>query len=257
MTDQPVASRGRRNPLAGVLAKYTLDTVVTQTGPVTPSMRRILLRADAPVPFTWTPGQHVRVQLNDPLSMGGILRPGETLRTYTIWEFDPGERTLELRVHLYDGDGIGLSWARTAAPGDPVTLWWPQGDFVLREAPYHLFAGEETASVAFAPMLRALAPSARVYGVLESAGPEHDPPMPDRPDPLRRVHRDGASAASSPLLHDAVAALELPAEPGFAYLAGEARSCRMVRDHLVRERGWPKSAIRLKPFWAPGRRGLH
>ncbi|MBL1095083.1 siderophore-interacting protein [Streptomyces coffeae] len=256
MTGKTDAGRRRRNPLAGALTKYTVDAVVTETGPVTPSMRRILLRTDGPVPFAWTPGRHVRVQLNDPLSLSGIVRPGQTLRTYTIWEFDAGEHTLELRAHLYGGEGIGLAWARKAAPGDRVTLWWPQGDFVLREAPYHLFVGEETASVAFGPMIRALGPSARVYGVLESEGPEHDPPMPG-PHPLRRVHRDGASAASSAILLNAVAALELPADAGFAYLAGEARTCRMVRDHLTRDRGWPKTAIKLKPFWAPGKRGLH
>ncbi|MEO3781791.1 hypothetical protein ABGB12_00545 [Actinocorallia sp. B10E7] len=29
-----------------------------------------------------------------------------------------------------------------------------------------------------------------------------------------------------------------------------------VWNHLVRELGWPRTAIRVKPFWAPGKRGM-
>ncbi|MFI0350444.1 siderophore-interacting protein [Actinomadura sp. 9N407] len=245
-----------RNPLAGAFAKYRLEATVTDAGMVTPTMRRIRLVADEPIDFAYVPGQHVRVQINDPLSVSGLLRPGETLRTYTIWELVPEERAVELRVHLYDGDGIGLKWMRAAASGERVTLWWPQGDFFTRPAPFHLFVGEETAGAAFGPMLRALDPSAVVYGLLESESPEHDLPMPG-PHRLRRVYRHGAPAASSRTLRTAIAELELPDGDGAAYLAGEARTCQMVRDHLVRERGWDRRSIKVKPFWAPGKRGLH
>lgn len=51
--------------------------------------------------------------------------------------------------------------------------------------------------------------------------------------------------------------LDLPAQPGAAYVAGEARTCQKVRDFLVRERGWPRTAIKVKPFWTPGKRCLH
>ncbi|XVQ08307.1 siderophore-interacting protein [Spirillospora sp. CA-255316] len=246
----------RRAPLTGVFAKYSREATVTDAEPVTASMRRIRLVADEPITFPYTPGQHVRIQINDPLSVYGILRPVETLRTYTIWRFEPEERALELRAHLYDGDGIGLRWAREARPGDRVTFWWPQGDFFTRDAPFHVFVGEETASAAFGPMLRGLDAEARVYGVLESESAEHDLPMPG-PHRLRRVHRAGAPAASSRILLSAVADLDLPGRDGAAYIAGEARTCQMVRDHLVRERGWQRTAIKVKPFWTPGKRGLH
>ncbi|TDC55056.1 siderophore-interacting protein [Actinomadura sp. KC345] len=221
-------------------------------------MKRIKLVAGRPIEFPYAPGQHVRVQINDPLSMHGLLRPGETLRTYTIWEFDRDARALELRAHLYDGDGIGLRWARDVRAGDPVTFWWPQGDFFVRDAGFHVFVGEETASVAFGPMLRGLDASARVCGVLESESVEHDPPLPG-PHGLHRVHREGRPAASSTVMLDAVSRLDLPEHEGAgaAYVAGEARTCQMVRDHLVRDRGWPRKSIKAKPFWMPGKRGLH
>jgi NADPH-dependent ferric siderophore reductase len=246
----------RRNPLAGAFAKYVAGATVAEVGMVTPAIRRIRLVADEPMTLPYTPGQHVRIQINDPLSLRGLLRPVETLRTYTIWDHSPGERAIELRIHLYEGDGIGLRWARAAEPGDPVTFWGPQGDFHPRPAPFHLFAGEETATAAFGPMIRALGPDAEVYGVLESDSADNELPIPG-PHRLRRVHRGSAPATSSRALLAAVAALDLPGNAGAAYLAGEARTCQLIRNYLVRERNWPRTSIKVKPFWAPGKRGLH
>jgi NADPH-dependent ferric siderophore reductase len=233
----------RRHPLAGAFAKYVAGATVAEVGMVTPAIRRIRLVADEPMTLPYTPGQHVRIQINDPLSLRGLLRPVETLRTYTIWDHSPGERAIELRIHLYEGDGIGLRWARAAEPGDPVTFWGPQGDFHPRPAPFHLFAGEETAN-------------AEVYGVLESDSADNELPIPG-PHRLRRVHRGSAPATSSRALLAAVAALDLPGNTGAAYLAGEARTCQLIRNYLVRERNWPRTSIKVKPFWAPGKRGLH
>ncbi|MEO3828389.1 SIP domain-containing protein [Actinomadura sp. B10D3] len=38
--------------------------------------------------------------------------------------------------------------------------------------------------------------------------------------------------------------------------AGEARTVQAVRAHLVRERGWPRRSVLVKPFWTPGKRGM-
>jgi len=246
-----------RNPWRNLVGKDAVQASVTGVGAVTLTMTRVRLAAEAPIEIPYAPGQHVRVQINDPLSMYGLLRPAETLRTYTIWEFDREARELELRAHLYDGDGIGLRWARDVRAGDPVTFWWPKGEFFVRDAAFHVFVGEETASAAFGPMLQSLDASARVHGVLESEDADTEPPLPG-PHRLDRVHRAGAPAASSRVLVDAVARLDLPGpDGGAAYVAGEARTCQMVRDHLVGDRGWPRTSIKVKPFWTPGKRGLH
>ncbi|TDC16841.1 SIP domain-containing protein [Actinomadura bangladeshensis] len=65
-----------------------------------------------------------------------------------------------------------------------------------------------------------------------------------------------ASAADSAALVEAVRGLDLPAEPGIAYVAGEARTVQAVRARLVRERGRPRRSVLVKPFWTPGERGM-
>ncbi|MEO3748388.1 siderophore-interacting protein [Plantactinospora sp. B5E13] len=105
-------------------------------------------------------------------------------------------------------------------------------------------------------MLRALPATIPAYGVLVTDSPEGELPLPaDRP--LSWVHRGDADPADPAPLLRAIRALDLPGDaPGTAYLAGEARTCQAVRDHLVRERGWSRRQAVVKPFWAPGRRGL-
>lgn len=228
---------------------------VLETEQVTPRMRKIRIGGEALAGLKWTPGQHVRLAVNDIFAARTWLR-GEianALRTYSIWHHDPTRQTIELIGFDHGGDGPGTTWIRNARPGQEIAFTKPEGSLVVRPAPYHLFAGEETASVAFGAMLRALPEDEVVFGAVEADGPgDHL----DLPRELTRVCRDGASAASSELLVEAVRKLDLPDEPGVAYLAGEARTIQAVRAHLVRERGWQRGDVRTKPFWTPGKRGL-
>ncbi|MEU7857133.1 siderophore-interacting protein [Nonomuraea sp. NPDC049141] len=228
---------------------------VLETEQVTPRMRKIRIGGEALAGLKWTPGQHVRLAVKDIFTARAWLR-GEianALRTYSIWHHDPTWDTIELIGFDHGGDGPGTSWIRNARPGQEIAFTKPEGSLVVRPAPYHLFAGEETASVAFGAMLRALPEGEVVFGAVEADGPgDHL----DLPRDLTRVCREGASAASSELLVAAVRKLALPDEPGVAYLAGEARTIQAVRAHLVRERGWQRQNVRTKPFWTPGKRGL-
>jgi NADPH-dependent ferric siderophore reductase len=168
-----------------------------------------------------------------------------TRRTYSVWDYDGA--SLELCV-LDHGDGPGARWARSVRPEQEVVFGKPEGSLVTRPSAY-LFAGEETAAVAFGPMLRALG-DAPAYGVIEA-----DTPADRLPVDLTWRFREGASAASSATLVQAVRDLDLPDEPGTAYLAGEARTIQAVRSHLVRDRGWPRRSVITKPFWTPGKKG--
>jgi len=239
--------RGAADRLAGpLLGMLFVRAEVAGLSQVTPRMRLIRLAGTGLRGLAWTSGQQVRVRVRDP-------RGKAALRTYSVWSYQGDEIDLCVLDH---GDGPGAGWARSLRKGDEVLLRKPEGTFVAVEsAPYHLFAGEETASVAFGAMLRALPAGARVYGAVEVAGQDDRLPLPRAAELCWRFRGD-APAASSAGLVSAVRDLDLPAEPGLAYLAGEARTCQAVRAHLVSERGWPRRSVLVKPFWAPGKRGL-
>jgi NADPH-dependent ferric siderophore reductase len=201
----------------------------------------------------WIPGQHVRVLTNGPLEhVSDLLRI--SMRTYSVWSYE-GDR-IELCVYEHAEDGPGSRWAAGLRVGDEVSFRRPEGRLVLDPAaPYHLFVGEETAAVPFGAMLRALPTGADAYAVLEAIGPAARLALPGKAEVIW-VDRGEASAANSAPLVEALRAARLPQAPGVAYVAGEARTCQAVRSHLVRDRGWPRRSVIVKPFWTPGKRGM-
>lgn len=222
-----------------LLDRFLLRATVTGVETLTPRMRRIRIAGASLRGLAWLPGQHVRVRVDT-----------VSLRTYSVWDYTDGEH-LDLCVLDHAGQGPGARWSRRVRAGDSVALTRPQGRLVPREpAAYHLFVGDETAYAAFGAMLRALPLDARAHGVIDAGVPHDSASMPRLGD-LRRFDRGGRDHVV-----DALRALHLPTEPGVAYVAGEARDCQAVRRHLTAERGWPRTAVIVKPFWAPGRRGL-
>jgi len=228
---------------------------IVRLEPLTPRSTLLRLEGPALVGFDWVPGQHVRIRIG---SMREALRrfsPHDAVRAYSIWDGDAKAGWLEFVLFDHGTpDSLGLGWARRARVGQWAGFIRGRGFFRLDPAAnYHLFAGEETASVPYGAMLRALPAEAAVFGVVQAdTATDHL----ELPRPLQRIERGGASAASSQQLVDAVAALDLPTEPGVAYLAGEARTIQLIRTRLVEERGWPRRNVLTKPFWTPGKRGL-
>lgn len=235
-----------------------LSATVSEIERLTPRMRRIRFGGPRLQGLTWTPGQQVRLQVESLREAVLRLHPYPVLRTYSIYDADPDHGALDIVMVDHDGGRQGTTparrWAMATAIGDGVHFTRPQGKFVVRDdAPYHVFAGEETASVAFAAMLRSMRPTAEVYGVIEAATDSDHLPL---SAPLIRVERGGAPAANSAVLADALRSLPLPDYPGVAYLAGEARTIQTLRKILITERGWDRRQIRTKPFWTPGRPGM-
>jgi NADPH-dependent ferric siderophore reductase len=229
-----------------------LSATVSEIEQLTPRMRRIRFSGNRLQGLTWRPGQHIRLQV------AGLLHPNDALRSYSIYDADPDVGTLDIVMLDHNADpGAGTPagrWAAAATIGDQARFTRPQGNFVVRDdAPYHLFAGEETASVAFAAMVRSLPTAAGVHGVIEAADQADHLPL---ARPLRQVQRGDVAAKDSAVLTDAVRALRLPNHPGVAYLAGEARTVQSVRKVLIAEHGWDRRNIRTKPFWTPGRTGM-
>ncbi len=212
---------------------------------LTPTSKRIRLKGPKLIGQKWHPGNHVRVRI------GGIVN----LRTYSVWDADTEQGWVDLIVFDHGNpDSIAIPWEKAARPGQYVAFMRDPRALPLNpDAPWHLFAGEETAAVGFGTLLRALPGDVPVFGV-HQANTEAD--HIDLPRPLTRITRHGASAASSQQLVDAVTALDLPDPPGAAHLAGEARTIQMIRTHLVNDRGWNRRDIITKPFWTPGKRGM-
>lgn len=254
-----MSAERRRRGLLVPLDRWLAEATVEHVERITSRMRHVRVRGEDLVGLDWTPGQSTRVVFHDPTHVGFWLSAQQirdAARSYSIWNYDPEAGRYELIVLDHEGDGPGAAWARTVQVGDPVLLWTIEGRFVARiPSRYHLFVGEETAAVCFGAILRALPASERVHGVVEAETADGHLDL-SRDADLVRVQRDGASPSPSQALVEALRVLDLPDEPGTAYLAGEAKTIQATRRHLIDDRGWPRTAIRTKPFWTPGKRGL-
>ncbi len=180
-----------------LLERFLVRGAVEYAGVATGRMRRVRIACRE---LPWVPGRQIRLQ------RGGLRGPR---RTYSVWDLDGG--AVELRMLDHGGDGPGARWARTVRPGEQVLFGRPEGGFITRPAPYHLFVGEETATAAFGPMMAAPAATETVYGLVEVDTADDRLPL------AREVcwcYRNGGPAASSRTLVAALRNLGLPARPG-------------------------------------------
>ena len=233
-------------PLADA-ALWNLE--VAETGPLTPSMRRVVLTAPALEGLRYAAGQDLMLRV--PLAGDKIVN-----RRYTIRTFDPARRTVTIDVSLH-GAGPGTDWIRSAGIGDRIDAIGPRGKISVRpNAAWHLFVADETGLPGVLAMIEVLPPGSTALGILEVDGPA-DELVPDRHEAqrldLRWLHRRGQSAPGDPaLMLDAVGAVALPSGVGHAYVAAEAGVVRAV-NRILGESGLGADHVSAKAYW---RRGL-
>jgi NADPH-dependent ferric siderophore reductase len=222
---------------------YVLSVVgVVDVGP---RMRRITVGGDALAQFTALPGQDVVVHVSDGHG-GGVSR------RYTIRHLDNAARRLDLDVVMH-GHGPGATWAASVAVGDDVEVFGPRGKVLRSTAAWQLFAGDESAIPAIAEMIGALPPGIAGVALIEVSDADDEQPIAatELLD-VRWIHRETTAPGESDLLDRAVSAVDLPDADRHAYLFGESRVVRRLRDDLSR-RGLQPGEISAKGYWNVGR----
>lgn len=232
--------------LPGVSA-WTMTVVASEQ--LTPSVRRVRLRAPGLGELAYEPGQDLMLAVPSP--DGGHFR-----RRYTIRRLDQSNDAVDLDVVVHGQaavHGPGAGWARRARPGDQVQALGPRGKItVVREADWHLFAGDESGLPAMAAMAESLPPSTRAIVVIEVAGPADEQRLEVGPRvELRWVHRAGEPGRGTELA-EALREQPLPPGRGHAYLAGELQQVAALRRVLL-ERGLQPDQLSPKPYWRRGR----
>jgi NADPH-dependent ferric siderophore reductase len=212
---------------------------------VGPRMRRITVGGDALAQFTALPGQDVVAHVSDGHG-GGVSR------RYTIRHLDNAARRLDLDVVMH-GHGPGAAWAASVAIGDEVEVFGPRGKVLPSTAGWQLFAGDESAIPAIAEMIGALPHETAGVALLEVTDADDEQPIAatDLID-VRWMYRATTPPGESVLLDRAVAAVDIADADRHAYLFGESRMVRRLRDDLSR-RGLQPGEISAKGYWNAGR----
>ena len=224
--------------LAGV---RTWTVEVTGVADITPRMRRVELTASDLDALEYLPGQDL--MLIFPQAEG---RPVH--RRYTIRRFDVARRLLELNFVMH-GDGPAARWAQVAEPGVRIEVAGPRGKITLApDADWHLFAGDATGLPVSQAMMEAVPPGSSALAFISVDGPEEEQPAPG----MSWLHADQEGGEAASALGRALAAAELPAGRGHAYLAGEVGLVTELKGILI-ERGLAGEQVSAKGYWKSGR----
>jgi len=224
--------------------RYTLEVV--DSAMVTPKMQRIRLGSSELRGFEYRPGQDVMLWV--PAEGGRMV-----YRRYTIRHLDQAAGLLDIDVFEHGKDGPGAHWVEAAQPGDHVDVVGPRGKISLVDAPWHVFAGDETYIPATFAMLKALPAGTPAWAFLEVAGPEEEQPLSVTADArLMWIHRGELPPGDSAALVAAVGSAELPTSPGHAYIGAELQVARAL-SRALEARGFESARISSKAYWGRGR----
>lgn len=217
---------------------------------VAPKMRRVVLTADDIAEFTYRPGQAIVMMV--PLPEGGTGR-----RDYTIRGLDRAAGTISIDFLLH-GDTPAPTWARRAKAGDTIEAKGPRGGTVLRsDVDWHLLTGDETCIPAITHLLETMPKGARAFAFIETGEKSGEIALETQAEAVVRwIHRNGAPAGPSELMHSVIQDFPLPSGKGHAYIIGETSNVRRQRHTLI-ARGLNRDQISSEGYWRPGRIGGH
>lgn len=221
--------------------RRVLRTTVRETAQLTPEMIRIVVDGEDLEGFGAGAFTDHYVK----------CRFGDKTRSYTVRAWDPERRRLTLDFVVHGDDGLAGPWAARARVGDTLEMMGPGGAYTPDpDADWHLMVGDDAVIPAIAASLQRVPAGVPVFAVIEVSGPEHEQPL-RSPGELRLswLHRPGGPGEDPELQLAAVTALDLPAGRGHAFVHGEATAVRLIRRHLVLERGLPAESLSASGYW--------
>lgn len=246
--------RGRPAPLRAVVRRIEQPS---------PRIRRVVLADGDLGRFEWPgPGSHLKLvlplpgqsapDLPEPDADGLVSydRNRVVMRTYTprAWDGEAGELTIDVFLH---GEGPASTWAEAVQPGNGVAVSRPRARYDAEPAAdWLVLAGDESAVPAIGTILEAGSLPAKTVVVIETDGPSTDTlglPEGAAPTFVARGANPGDGVAAA--LADGV----LPGSgDGRVWVAGEARSIRQIRRHLLADRALPPTSIVTRGYWRLG-----
>ncbi len=224
---------------------------VERSDRLTPGMLRITLSGEDLADFR-SLGFDDHVKLFVPTPSGKAER-----RDYTPRRFDASSRILVLDFAIHNA-GPATRWALDARPGDTVQIGGPKGSsFVSPDVQRWLLIGDETALPAIGRRIEEAAEGTQIISVAAVTGPQDEQVFDTRAHVTTLwAHRPLVAAADPGALLGLIRALTVSPDT-FVWIAAEAGVARAIRDHVIEERGHPRSWVKAGGYWIMGHADRH
>lgn len=238
---------------------------VQQVERVTPKMARVTLGGDLTGFTSAAYDDHMKVFFPLPGQNAPTIAdqsedaPRSPGRDYTPRRYDVACNELIIDFAIHDA-GPATDWAATAKPGQQIGVGGPRGSFVVPDDfDWYLFVGDETALPAIGRRLEELRSGVRAFVVAAVAGLEEQQTFTSKASvETVWVHRSLSRAEDPAPLLDAVRKLTLPnSGDGYCWAAGESQTAKLLRQHLVGERGLDKAWVKAAGYWKLGAVSIH
>jgi NADPH-dependent ferric siderophore reductase len=186
---------------------------------------------------------------DDDAQMSDDVRP--TGAYYTMREWRPATKELDMLFMLHGDEGDASAWAATATHGDRVALWGPREAFTPPADPeWYLLVADDTGLPAVAAILDSLAQDTVVRVFAEVDCEAEQQALASRPSlEVTWLYRRGAEPGSTTLLVDAVRAMPWPGGAPYVWGGGESHQMTAVRRYVRDECGVPSEAASLVAYW--------
>ncbi|WP_430297194.1 siderophore-interacting protein [Sinomonas sp. B1-1] len=269
----PAESPAPQGPAAAPAkrARPTLDLVVARTEQLTPHMVRVVVGGPGFDAFVDNGFTDKYVKIAFPTALPGGRWPDgpvdlqalkESLpraqwpvsRTYTVRWFDPAAREVAIDFVVHGDEGLAGPWAANAQPGDRLVCTGPGGAYSpAPDAPWYLFAGDESALPAIGAALEALPADATGIAFLEVGSGDDviELRAPSGID-VRWLSREGFPAGETLVLAEAVAESTWPEGIPHVFAHGERGAMKELRA-VFKQREVPRERLSLSGYWALGR----
>ncbi|QAY71992.1 siderophore-interacting protein [Agromyces protaetiae] len=181
------------------------------------------------------------------LTLPKATRP--VIRNYTVREFRPEVRELDIDFVVHGDEGVAGPWAGTLPVGAHVGLIDQGRGFKDVAADRVLLVGDESALPAVAGILRDLPRDAVGDAIVElpDAADRQETGAPDGVEVHWVVREREAPVGVSAL--DRLAQLARPEASVVGFAAGESKLATGARRHLVNEWGVPKANVAFCGYW--------
>jgi NADPH-dependent ferric siderophore reductase len=234
---------------------------------VAPRYRRITFGGDDLATFvSAAPGDHIKFLISldperapqPPVRGEKGMRapedaPPQTMRDFTPRRFDAGRNELVIDFVLHESGPVS-DWARAAKPGSQALILGPRGSRVVQPLfDWFLMIGDETMLPSIGRQIEELPAGMKLVAFVEIDGPENEQQFETAGDvQINWVHRNGAEPGTGTALLDAVKAAEFPEGEFFTWAGGEAGQLKLIRRHLLDDRGVQKELTSITGHWKCG-----
>lgn len=182
------------------------------------------------------------------LTLPKATRP--IVRSYTVREFRPESREIDIDFVVHGTEGVAGPWAETLPVGAQVGIIDQGCGYTHRpDADTTLLVGDESALPAVIGILRDLPRDAKGTAIIEVPAEDDLQPV-DAPEGMavEWVIRDGSSIPGAEALAS-FRALGAPAGSVSAFAAGESKLATGARRFLVSENGVGKDRVDFCGYW--------